>query len=376
MTGLIRTTMSILASLRITVVGLLLLLVLTVWGTLYQAEHGLFQAQERFYQSWFFLIAGLVPFPGAQTVMTIMFVNLAASIIHMSLRKRLTAGFVATHLGLAMMLAAGGITFYLGRHADLSLEEGSASNVAISSEAWELSVMPPEDRERRMVLALDALALRPGRRIAFPDGQTVLHVERFHRNCTAERQTSNEPGGDAGEVQLRRQPLAKEPAENIPGAVIRVEREGAPAGRFVLWGGDSSPAIVELADGPRAIGLRRLRLPLPATIELLDFKRELHPGTGMARSYSSEVSVRTSAEMKRKVLIAMNKPLRLHEFTFYQSSFGSAPGGREVSTFAVVRNHGRLVPYIATGLTGAGMILHFGGMLFTRLRRVRKEDGS
>lgn len=375
MSRLLKSTLAALASLKITVAGLLLLTALTVWGTLYQADHGLFQAQERFYQSWWFLAWGFLPFPGAQTVMTVMFVNLAASMGHMAVRKRLTAGFLATHLGLAMMLAAGGVTFYWGHNANLSLEEGWSSNVAISSDDWELSLMPATDRARRMVTAMDARDLKPGRRIRIPDGGTTLRVEQFYRNCSASSESvATPPQSVSGNTVLHRLPVANEPHENYPGALLAIENEGRVVSRVLLWGGDMGPAVVDFGDGPRALGLRRQRLPLPATIELVDFKRELHPGTGMARSYSSEVLVRTSAEMKRKVLVAMNKPLRLHGFTFYQSSFGSAPGGREISTFAVVQNHGRLIPYIATGLTGAGMVLHFSGMLVARLRRAKHKE--
>ena len=96
--------LAVLASLKVTVAGLLLLMILTIWGTLYQAEHGLYQAQERFYQSWFLWIWNLIPFPGAQTVMTVLFVNLGASVAYMALRRKLSVGFVTTHLGLALLL--------------------------------------------------------------------------------------------------------------------------------------------------------------------------------------------------------------------------------------------------------------------------------
>lgn len=42
------------ASMKLTVVCLLLLTTLVVWGTLYQADHGLYQAQQKFFHSWFF----------------------------------------------------------------------------------------------------------------------------------------------------------------------------------------------------------------------------------------------------------------------------------------------------------------------------------
>lgn len=175
------------ASLRVTVAGLLILLVLTVWGTLYQAEHGLYAAQERFYQSWSFLIGGWMPFPGAQSVMVVLFANLAASLLHMAATRRLRTGFVLTHAGLALMLAAGGFTFYFGRHANLALEEGAAANVAVAAETWELAVMPSRDGARRLVRAIDLRALRTGRSIRLPGSDLVLHAETAYANADARR---------------------------------------------------------------------------------------------------------------------------------------------------------------------------------------------
>ena len=365
-----RHILHVLASLKVTVIGLLLLLTLTVWGTLYQADHGLYQAQERFYQSWTFLIWNRIPFPGAQSVMALLLLNLTASLLHMALERRLRLGFVATHAGLALMLAAGGITFYLGRSAHLTLEEGEGSNVGISNQDWELALMPAANGARRVVQAIDARALRPGRRIQLPGGELTLHVEQFLRNCIAEPSPEiAAPQNGSGNTRLLPRRTSSDPGDDRPGLLVAIERGGQRVGRVLLWGGDSAPTPLPGAATPTVMGLRRLRLPLPATIELVDFVRDLHPGTGIARSYSSQVLVRTGADAERKVLISMNKPLRLGGFTFYQSSFANTPSGREVSTLAVVENHGRALPYVATGMTGVGMLLHFGGLLLARVRR-------
>ena len=70
-----------LASVRISVVCLLLLLGLTAWGTVYQAEYGLYAAQTRFFYSWYFLVGGFLPLPGAQLVLWVLFFNLIASML-------------------------------------------------------------------------------------------------------------------------------------------------------------------------------------------------------------------------------------------------------------------------------------------------------
>ncbi len=369
--SLIRSIFSAFGSLKITVAGLFLLLVLTVWGTLYQVDHGLYLAQERFYQSTWFWIGDVIPFPGAQLVMAVLFVNLIASMLVVTVwRNRINWGLVVTHLGLLMMLAAGAITFYTGRNAQLSLEEGSGSNVAISFGEWELTIMPPSgSRERQPVMAIDASALRRGRTISLPDGDRSIRVEAYHRNCIAHRDAiQNAPVNSSGNTMLEPKPLNKEPGQDMPGLIFTLFEQGNEVQRFLLWGGDRRPTPLG-RNNDAWIGLRRLRVPLPATIKLIDFKREMYQGSGIAKSYSSQVLVDSGDGSERKVLISMNKPLRIKDFTFYQSSFSSAPGGREISTFSVVQNYGRLMPYIATGATVTGMIFYYTAMLFYRLRR-------
>ncbi len=363
---MIRRIVEGLGSLKVTVVGLFLLLVLTIWGTFYQVDHGLYGAQERFYQSWFFSAGGL-PFPGAQTVMVILFVNLIAAMIVLGSRGRLRWGLIVTHLGLLMMLSAGAVTFYFGQEAQLSLEEGQSSNVAISFTSWELSL---QGNDAHRVSALDARRLRPREKIPLPGGKQFLRVEEYYRNCEP-KHTSTASGANGSQHEaLVALPRDKEPSQNIPGMIFTLYDGDQSRGRFLVWGGDNGPTpIPDGAGGPRWIGLRRLRTPLPAEIELEDFRREMHPGSGIAKSYSSLVLVRPAKELERKALISMNKPLRLQGFTFYQSSYSSAPGGREISVFQVVRNYGRHMPYIATGLTVAGMAFHFTGLMVARMRR-------
>ena len=367
--------LKLLGSLRITVIGLVFLLILTVWGTLYQADHGLYGAQERFYQSWYFLIGGFLPFPGAQLVMTVLFINLLAAMLVLAIRGRLHWGLVVTHLGLMLMLTAGAVTFYLGKESHLSLVEGEASNVAMTYNEWELALLPTSDGKPREVSALDAKWLQPGRTIPLPGERLALRIEEAHRNCQATREPVDDaPGSGSGYTKLVSRPRNKEPAEDMPGVLFTLLEGGREKGRYLVWGGDPAPTLIRDEGVDRPLALRRQRVPLPAMIQLIDFRRELHPGSGIAKSYSSQVLVKTGKGLDRKVLISMNKPLRLNGFTFYQSSFSAGPGGTEISTLSVVRNYGRLMPYIATGATVVGMLLHFVGMLIHRLsRRSPKE---
>ena len=67
----------------------------------------------------------------------------------------------------------------------------------------------------------------------------------------------------------------------------------------------------------------------------------MHPGTNIAKSFSSEIFL-IENETQRRVLIEMNAPLRHKGYTFYQASFAELNDGREATVLAVVQNSGRL----------------------------------
>ena len=95
---------------------------------------------------------------------------------------------------------------------------------------------------------------------------------------------------------------------------------------------------------------------------------QVHPNTQIARSYESLVEV-INNDVAREVLISMNHPLRFNNYTLYQASYKIDALGRESSTLAVVRNSGRLLPYIASLVTFSGLVTHFLMMAFVKKRK-------
>ena len=102
--------------------------------------------------------------------------------------------------------------------------------------------------------------------------------------------------------------------------------------------------------------VRRAERALPFSIELVDFRRDLHPVTDMAREFSSDIIVHDGG-VSWPATIRMNEPLRYKGYTFYQSSFAMRPDG-EYSVLSAVRNQGRIFPYLASAVIFAGLLMH------------------
>ena len=112
---------------------------------------------------------------------------------------------------------------------------------------------------------------------------------------------------------------------------------------------------IKIDDTFYQLGLRPKRTYLPFEIELNDFKKVMHPGTEIAKSFSSEVYLNKD-DISKRFLIEMNAPLRYDEYTFYQASYAEFQG-RELSILAVVKNYGRLFPYISSIIMCIGILI-------------------
>ena len=345
--------------LRVTVICLALLFLLTLLGTFHQVSHGLYDAQQRYFGAWITLVGGIVPLPGAQLVLWVLFVNLVAVTAVRFVYRWSRVGILIIHLGMFVMFFGMFFVSYFAQESFLRLQEGEWRNTSEDYHEWEVAAWR-EGTDARDVSAVDLGRLAPGDQVALPELSLTMLVEENHASADAylapEGQSS--PFVNArGIAELRPRRRSVRPEENQPGVILQVSgrSEGAAV---ALWALDPTPTSVTL-DGQRyGFSLRRTRYVLPALIGLEDFRAEFHPGTDTPRSFESDV-VLEAPGTRRPVRISMNKPLRISGFTFYQASYEFDATGAAYSTLAVVRNRGRLVPYVATAIIGLGLIVHF-----------------
>jgi len=356
-------------SIPLTVACLALLMILTFWGTLYQVDNGLFAAQQKFFSSWFVWVLGVIPFPGAKLVLGVLMINLFGYMINMLAFQPLKPGILMIHAGLLIMLIGGAITHYYGEESYLSLWEGESANVASSYYEWELAIWKTEGAVRD-VHAVDAADLKPGDEITFDPLPVKVRIENYFGNARAYQSRTGTPEyvSSRNISRIESAPPEKEPTQNTAAAMLTVRSDEMEPEKVLLFGDDMAPVIIPVGDDEYAIGLRHKKRPLPLLVSLVDFKKEMHPGTQTAREFSSVVEVQADG-ITRQLTISMNKPLRHRGYTLYQQSYHETPEGKQSSTFAVTRNYGRLLPYVSTGIIVLGMIVHFVAMLIKHARR-------
>jgi ResB-like family len=352
-----------LSSSRITVACLFLLFILTFWGTIAQVQQGLYAAQDRFFNSFFFLAGGFIPFPGAQLILWIFFVNLICSLIvtFKKYAKWENAGLLIIHLGLILYFVAAFMIFHVSQESFVHLAEGESTNVSTSYQAWELAYWKGEGNERE-VTSFDTKNFKPGFQIPFEDKNFILTVNNYYLNCDAFSDTSVKSNSvtlnATGITFLTQKPINKEREQNTVGGVFDLKVNNKSY-TLILYGAETQATPVAIAGQNYYFILRHQHSPLPFTIRLDHFKAQFHPGTDMAKSYESLVTI-TTGTLARQLRIYMNNPLRYKDYTVYQASYDSdSATGKQYSTLAVVKNFARVMPYIACFAVFFGLALHF-----------------
>jgi cytochrome c biogenesis protein ResB len=270
------------------------------------------------------------------------------------------AGLLIIHVGLILYFVAAFMIFHVSQESNVHLAEGEATNVSTSYQAWELAYWT-DDGNARQVTAVDAKHFKPGNQIPFENKDFTLTVNKFYLNCDA----FNDPLvkrdtitlNVSGITYLTQKPVDKEREQNVRGGIFDLKADHKSYS-LILYGAEAQATQVPILGKNYYFILRHKRFPLPFTIRLDHFKAEFHPGTDMAKSYESLVTI-TTGTLQRQVRIYMNNPLRYKDYTVYQASYENDSQGRQYSTLAVVKNFARSMPYIACLLVFFGLALHF-----------------
>ena len=378
---ILQKTWRFLGSFGLAVAILVLLLALTYAGTLAQVHSSIHDVQTKYFDSYFLIIdlPGGIPFPvpGANLLLSVLFVNLIIGGMIRMRRDWKRAGIFIIHVGIAFMLVGNLIEFLYAEKGYMPLREGDSNDSYYSYTKWEVAVLESTEsgKERAYVI--------PDEQFSELDTNDSLTVEAkglpfsiilsgFVPNCVPAI-------GAEGPILHAKPPHPDEAAYNEAGISIAVVDATGSRRESILWGRRGSPPWV-FKTGGRTFGvvLRKREYLLPYRVELRKVEGNMHPGTGMAARYASDIT-RYEGSTAHDVHISMNNPMREGGYIFYQSGYQPASrmtGGVAISTFSVSRNPTDQVPLYACIVIAIGLLIHFlvklaGYIQAEQLRRER-----
>ena len=334
------------------------MLIILVWGTIYQSQFGIYKASLKFFDSYFVFIFGFIPFPGVKLISIILVVNLIFALIFKVRWKLSNIGNILIHIGILFLFVSG---FYIGAEkveTMLGMKEGERFDHSVYYDKWELAfvgekrdfmyVFDISDLEDNELMEIEELGLKFKPLILY---ENSLPIYDSNRNL----------------IDLKNKKSEENPYNNKPGVVIELNK-GDVKKKIIVYSGIGYPVFTEIGNKKFFVFLRRKEYELPFKIELKDFEVKFYPGTRIAKSYKSSVKVYKN-NTDFAFTISMNKPLEMGDITIYQSSYYIDSIGNEYSILQVVRNKGKYLPYIASIIISLGILLHFFIMFFIRKRK-------
>src|ERR1044072_9241274 len=152
--------LKIIESLRLTVVLLGLAVVLVFIGTLAQVDQGLYQAQARYFKSFFIYWTprgghfSIPVFPGGYLIGTVLLINLLAAHISRFKYTKKKVGILMVHAGLILLLLGQLLTDVLSKESAMRLAEGEAKNYSQDFRDNELVVIDTSDPQHDRVVSI------------------------------------------------------------------------------------------------------------------------------------------------------------------------------------------------------------------------------
>jgi hypothetical protein len=394
-----------LASLKLTVVLFALSIFLVFLGTLAQIDYGLFTVLHKYFRALYvwipfqllvqfgqiFLgvpksanVPGSFPYPGGWLLGGLLLVNLLAAHLvrfKVSLKR---SGILLIHSGLAVMMLGELVTGLFAVEGRMTIPQGAAANFLEEHNAVELAVVDPSATGADRVVSVPASLLQKGGEIRSDLLPFDIGVVEYMANSqlAPARSVAENPATAGFGLRWAAIPeaevsgVSQEQREEVPSAYLTFKDKGTgrPLGTYLVtrWRNyrfdlPPRPERVECGGNAFDVSLRLRHWYKPYTVQLLEFRHDVYPGTDIAKNYSSRVRLTDPSQSEdREVLISMNNPLRYRGDTFYQGSFLDGDRG---TVLQVVRNPGWEMPYLSCLMVTAGMIVHFTLHLAGFLRR-------
>ena len=227
---------SFLASLRLTVVLLALSIILVFFGTLGQVTDGLYDAQARYFKSWFTTwqpTAGSwfhLPLPGGYLLGTSLLVNLLAAHYKRFKFTWKKSGIFLTHIGIVLLLVGQLATDMFATESYLRVEEGETRNYSEGHRENELAVIDVTDATIERVVAFPETSVVKGNTLSHPSLPFQVRVRDYAPNSSYSPRgprsggEAQAPAGIATGFTFKpTRTTAAMNSRNIPFAVVEIE---------------------------------------------------------------------------------------------------------------------------------------------------------
>lgn len=372
----IKKILMLLSSTRLYFWASLWLMIILIIGTVAQRELGLYQAQLKYFNTWFFW-EGPLPLPGGIPTLGIIFLGLFFQLLFKTkFSDKNKIGISITHLGVFLLLLGGIITNFSNIEGSMIIPEGKSSNYFEDYHMIELAISASESAAgTRPSLIIPEKQLKPGAIFIADHEKYTIKILKYFKNIALRPKSQNDHFGNIvlnQQTEIVSKAQESNENENIQAVEFQVSGSGND-GVFVVYKDmDQYPTLTTQEGAHLLASIRNLRHPLPFTITLNDFEKQVYPSSQIPKSFKSAITLHDE-KIDQKIVIQMNEPLRYKGYTFYQSSFSQNSEG-EITDLAVVKNAGKFFPYISSIIICFGILIHLFSIKTSPFRNKGQDE--
>ena len=187
------------ASLKLTVVLLIIGMGLVFFGTLAQVENGVWTVVDRYFRSLFVWIPfqifahptvkvpGGFPYPGGWLIGSLLLINLISAHIVRFKLSWTKIGVWLIHIGMIVMMLGEFLTGVAAVEYKMIIEEGKPSSTLIDNRRMELAFIDVTDPNTDKVAAIPGSRLKKGRKISDPNLPVDVEVLAYYANSAEKK---------------------------------------------------------------------------------------------------------------------------------------------------------------------------------------------
>lgn len=338
------------------------LIFLIVMATVTQKSLGLYDAVHTYLYN-FILWVGPIPLPGGGMALLIIFLCLLVKFLFYSQWSVKRTGIILSHLGVLILLLGGIVTYFTTKEGFMIIGENDTSQYYYDYKKRVFSISSDEKR----LVTLPFQNLKKGQEILITGTDMSVTIIDLCANCdvVASNGTLDNPQGMAKNMALNKADEKPNKEENFSGVVFEVSFKDRESQSYIAL---EDLKIFPIIDDVR-FELTREARKLPFSITLNDFQKIDYQGTQKAQNYLSDITLEDNG-IQWPTRIEMNKPFRYKGYSFYQSSFDQT-GDQEKTVLNVVKNSGRIFPYLSSLIIFIGLTYH---VIYKIVMRRRKQE--
>jgi hypothetical protein len=327
--------------------------ILLIIATIAQKYIGIEIAKDKFLLSYFIWLY-FIPLPGGMLILIIIFLNLVSKTI-LSPWKKGKIGHLISHIGSILIFISALFTYQFVKEGYITLAHSQQQNYFSDYDKVNLEI---EFKGKKILLSEQQLKKK--KEISLSPAISV-QINDFFINATID------------ENRIIKNKKSELEAEDNLQAVYLSVIANKEIRKIFLINKVQNIKHVEIDSQNIKFRLLKRRYDLPFTVKLIKFEKITYPGTDIASSYQSFVKITDPDNIYNgKYLIRENNPLRIKDYSIFQSSFLINEENQTQSILLVVKNFTRLMPYLAFICLLFGLIIYVVEIKY--YRNAKKQD--